>query len=220
MRDATHGQVVVGDAAAGGFAADAEEDRAAGGAVVVEELEVPLLEPPVVLQSAAGMSDGAQVKHSCSCPQIRSSRECSVSPPTDWERERELTYSGGEVVEELAHPPLVLGQVPAAAAAAAGGGERPDLDGAREEEGEKEGDEASARAHHRLPIFRQTENSIPFRWWLLWVKPPRVTAAWQDRVPTLRERRPVMAQPRRARTDRQRVGWSPDSRKKIWFFIR
>jgi hypothetical protein len=37
------------------------------------------------------------------------------------------------VVEELAHPPLVLGQVPAAAAAG-GGGERPDLDGAREEE--------------------------------------------------------------------------------------
>jgi hypothetical protein len=35
-----------------------------------------------------------------------------------------------------------------------------------------------------------------------------VTAAWQDRVPTLRERRPVMAQPRRARTDRQRAGWS------------
>lgn len=32
---ATHGQVIVGDAVAGGLAADAQEDRAARGAVVV-----------------------------------------------------------------------------------------------------------------------------------------------------------------------------------------
>jgi len=49
----THGQVVVGDAVAGGLAADAQEDRAAGGAVVVEELEVALLELPVVLKRKA-----------------------------------------------------------------------------------------------------------------------------------------------------------------------
>jgi len=99
-----YGQVVVRDAAAGGLAADAQEDRPAGGAVVVEELEVALLEPPVV--------------------------------------------SGGEVVEALLHPPLVLGQVPAAS----GGSGRPGLGEAREEEGEEEGDEASARTHHRLRL--------------------------------------------------------------------
>jgi hypothetical protein len=51
MRVATHGQVIVGDAVAGGLAADAQEDRAAGGPMVVEELEVALLELPVVLKS-------------------------------------------------------------------------------------------------------------------------------------------------------------------------
>jgi len=62
----------------------------------------------------------------------------------------ELTYSGGEVVEALLHPPLVLGQVPAASGG--GGGGRPGLGEAREEEGEEEGDEASARTHHRLRL--------------------------------------------------------------------
>jgi hypothetical protein len=60
-----------------------------------------------------------------------------------------LTYGGGEVVEALVHPPLVLGQVPAASG---GGGGRPGLGDAREEEGEEKGDEASARPHHRLPL--------------------------------------------------------------------
>jgi hypothetical protein len=43
----------------------------------------------------------------------------------------ELTYSGGEVVEALLHPPLVRGQVPAASGG--GGGGRPGLGDAREE---------------------------------------------------------------------------------------
>jgi hypothetical protein len=75
-RDATHGEVVVRDAAAGGLAADAQEDRPAGGAVVVEELEVALLEPPVVLRAvAAGMSDGARVRDILS-PQIHITGAC------------------------------------------------------------------------------------------------------------------------------------------------
>lgn len=45
------GQVVVGEAVAGGLAADAQEDRAGGVGVVVQELEVALLEFAVVLRA-------------------------------------------------------------------------------------------------------------------------------------------------------------------------
>uniref|UniRef100_A0A0A9F4H4 Uncharacterized protein n=1 Tax=Arundo donax TaxID=35708 RepID=A0A0A9F4H4_ARUDO len=48
-----HGQVVVGDAVAGGLAADAQEDGATGGAVGVQELEVAL-EHTVVLWAGSG----------------------------------------------------------------------------------------------------------------------------------------------------------------------
>lgn len=51
----SHGQVVVGDAVAGGLAADAQEHRAAAG-VVVGELVVPLLELAVVLHAAGDIS--------------------------------------------------------------------------------------------------------------------------------------------------------------------
>lgn len=55
----SHGQVVVGDAVAGGLAADAQEHRAAAAAaagVVVGELVVPLLELAVVLHAAGDIS--------------------------------------------------------------------------------------------------------------------------------------------------------------------
>ena len=128
-RDATHGQVVVRDAAAGGLAADAQDDRPAWGAVVVEELEVALLEPPVVLRAVSvGTSDGAQVKNHSS-PSRYTLRARAIPGMLrrshDWMVE--LTYSGGEVVEALLHPPLVRGQVPAAS------GGRPGLGDAREE---------------------------------------------------------------------------------------
>lgn len=63
-----------------------------------------------------------------------------------------MTHGGGEVVEALVHPPLVLRKVPAA-------GDR--LGGAREEEGEEEEDDASARPHHRCPPLRL--KFLPFR---------------------------------------------------------
>lgn len=59
-RNETHGQVVVGDAVAVELAADAQEGRAAGGAVVVQELEVPHLESPVILQRQWPVGAGVQ----------------------------------------------------------------------------------------------------------------------------------------------------------------
>ena len=143
MRVATHGQVVVGDAVAGGLTADAQEDRPAGGAVVIEELEVALLELPVVLKSRGRRERRRSAPQTRILPQYG----CAVR---DREPERELTHSGGEVVEALVHPPLVLRKVPAAGGC--GGGDP--LGCAREEEGEEEGDDASARPHHRSPPLR------------------------------------------------------------------
>jgi hypothetical protein len=68
-----------------------------------------------------------------------------------------MTHGGGEVVEALVHPPLVLRKVPAAGGC--GGGDR--LGGAREEEGEEEEDDANARPHHRCPPLRL--KILPFR---------------------------------------------------------
>lgn len=68
----------------------------------------------------------------------------------------EEAYGGGEVIEALVHPPLVLGQVPPAA------GEWLGVSDAHEEEGEEHGDEASARRPHLLQSSRRRE-TFPFR---------------------------------------------------------
>lgn len=50
------GEVVVGEAVAGGLAADAQEHRAGGVVVVVQELEVALIELAVVLRARSYMA--------------------------------------------------------------------------------------------------------------------------------------------------------------------